>query len=174
MKENLNDLLKKFDFDYKDFINIQNLIIDNYTALCSSVEDPTCIILGAQPGAGKTEMGRIAHENLKGNAVFCNVDSLKNFHPFAYEIKTKHPELFSEITGPFAHQCNLALRSYCIENKFNFILETTFNVGSNINAILQNLKKHNYKSEIYLLSVPGELSKLSAAYRYEDSIKTSG
>lgn len=172
----MDDRLKKasehYVLDYNEFLEIRDIIIDCYAKNCASVLNPKCVILGAQPGAGKTELGRVALEHLNNNAVFCNVDTFKNFHPKSSEIKNLYPDLYSEIVGPIAHQWNLALRSHCIENSFNFILETTFNSGKNINAIINNLKKHNFQVDLYVLSVPLSLSKLSATLRYEQCLQT--
>lgn len=165
-----NKLVEEYSLDYSEFNKIQLNIIELYTRSFTSVDNPTSIILGGQPGSGKTELEKIAFSNLKNNAVICNVDNLKDFHPKSFEIKKRYPDYFTELTSKYAHEWNLALRNYCIENNLNFILETTLNSGENINSIINNLKRNDYKVNIYLLSVPKEISKIGCYIRYEESL----
>ncbi len=169
----LDDLLNKYSLDYSEFNKIQSYIIELYSSSCFPVENPTCIILGGQPGSGKTELEKIAFKNLKYNSIICNVDNLKEFHPKSFEIKKRYPDYFTEITSKYAHNWNLALRNHCIQNNLNFILETTLNSGNNINSIINNLKRNNYRVDIYLISVPQEVSKISCFLRYEETLNLS-
>ncbi|PWN59959.1 zeta toxin family protein [Chryseobacterium oncorhynchi] len=167
---NIENLKEQYKIDLDEFRFIESEIIKQFTKFVDSSANPKAIILGAQPGAGKTELEKIAFSNLKRNAVICNVDNLKNYHPFSVEIKKKYPEYFSELTSTTAHDWNLSLRRHCLEKNYNFILETTFNDGININTIIENLKKNNFSVEIYLLSVPQLLSKLGIVQRYEEML----
>jgi predicted ABC-type ATPase len=166
----VDDLLEKYSLDFSEFNRIQLDIIELYTNSFKSEKNPTCIILGGQPGSGKTELEKLAFQNLNCNAVVCNVDNLKEFHPKSFEIKKHHPNHFSDLTSKYAHEWNLALRNYCIQNNLNFILETTLNSGDNINKITNNLKRNSYDVDIYLMSVPLEVSKISCYLRYEESL----
>lgn len=169
------DILKqKFNISNFNSKIIENEIISSYLDIFSPVSKNECIILGAQPGAGKSILEKEAFVNLNKNGVICNVDNLKNYHPNAEEIARNYPDYFSEITGPFAHQWNLALRNHCIKNKYNFILETTFSNGAAINSIINNLKANNVKSNIYLLAVPKQISLIGTLVRYELNIKELG
>lgn len=167
---NIEKLKDKYKIDIEEFRLIEDEIIKLYTRFIDSVNQPKTIILGAQPGSGKSELEKIAFNNLSKNAVICNVDNLKNFHPHSQEIKKNHPEYFNEFTSSVAHQWNLALRRNCIENNYNFILETTFSEGTSINSIIENLKKNKFQVEIYLLSVPEIISKLGIVLRYEEML----
>lgn len=167
---NIESLKEKYKIDLEEFRFIENEIIKQYTKFANTINSPKAIILGGQPGSGKTELEKKAFLNLNRNAVVCNVDNLKNFHPYAIEIRKKYPNYFSQLTGINAHDWNLSLRRYCIENNYNFILETTFSDGSNINLIIENLKKNNFLVELYILSVPKIISKLGIIHRYEEML----
>ena len=171
---NLTDLKEKYTLTTEEFEIIKQKIISNFTKFAIESTEPTTIILGAQPGAGKSELEKIAFLNLDRNAIVCNVDNLKNFHPYSQEISRDYPEYFTELTNEYAHKWNLALRNYCLENKLNFILETTFADGHSINLILEKLKSFNFKTELYLLSVPKEISLCGITIRYEENLKDFG
>lgn len=166
------DLLKeKYKILQSDYQSIEKNIIEFYTEYIDSVNEPQAIILGGQPGSGKSELEKVALKALQRNAVICNVDNLKDWHPKAHEIKERYPEKFSDIVGATAHQWNLALRNECINKRYNFILETTLNNSENINRIIEKLKDSNYKVDIYLLSVPKEISRISIYERYESNLE---
>lgn len=174
LKPKLTDLIEKYRLNDDTFLLIKNDIVDDLTKLVESVENPKAIILGAQPGAGKSILESEAYNNLDRNALICNVDDLKDRHPYSQEIKREYPNYFTAITNDYAHKWNLALRNHCLENKYNFILETTINNGNNINIIIDKMKAYDYSVEIYLLSVPKIISMMGIFSRYEDSLNRLG
>lgn len=162
------DLLKeKYKLSDNEYSDIERNIIKFYTEFVDSVKNPLAVILGGQPGAGKSELEKVAMNNLDRNAVVCNVDNLKDWHPKASEVKNLYPEKFSEIIGPAAHLWNLSLRNHCVDHKLNFILETTFSDADSINIIIERLKRNKFNVDIYLLAVPKEISKIGIYERYE-------
>jgi predicted ABC-type ATPase len=133
-----------------------------------AVDNPVVVILGAQPGAGKTELERITRAELGGNVVNCNADLFRDFHPQAEEIKQRFEEYYPQITAPVAQEWNKGLREYCEANRLNYILETTFSSGQKMNETIAGLQKKGYRVEIKLLAVHPKLSLLSTHVRFED------
>ncbi|MDB5090706.1 MAG: hypothetical protein JWR09_4700 [Mucilaginibacter sp.] len=131
------------------------------------VQQPVGIILGAQPGAGKTLLENIAMEELGDNVVVCSLDNLRDFHPDVEEIKRKHEAYYPELTGDYAWDWRIGLMAYCVENRLNFIMETTFSDGQFINNIISGLREKDYRAEIKLLAVHPRLSLLGTEERFE-------
>ncbi|MBB5441086.1 hypothetical protein HDC92_004791 [Pedobacter sp. AK017] len=125
------------------------------------------IILGGQPGAGKSELERIARKELGQNVVSCNADIFRDYHPEAEKIKAKHESYYPELTSEYAQAWNNGLRAYCEANRMNFILETTFSSGNLMNKTISELQDKGYRVEIKLMAVHPKLSLLGTHFRYE-------
>ena len=149
-------------------------IINDYTRRSLPSSHPTLVILGAQPGAGKTELQEIAELKLLKNAVVCNADNFRDYHPLAFKIKKEHPKEYPAITVEYAHQWNDQLCRYCIEHKLNYILETTFRAGDQLNETIKNAKAKGYQVDINLLAVNARLSRLGIHSRYEQMQAKTG
>lgn len=162
------ELVKKYELPDKQIQQIQNHIIKTETYNKYAVDSPKTIILGAQPGSGKTELQKIAEQEFKYNAVICNPDNFRDFHPQALEIKKNHERLYPELTSKYAHRWNLGLQRHCRENRLNYILETTFKDGQQLNQTISAIKTHNFDVDIMLLSVNAKLSIVGIHARFED------
>lgn len=132
------------------------------------------VILGAQPGAGKTELQRITEAEFGGNIVNCNADLFRDYHPDAEKIKSKHEAYYPQITAEYAQQWNKGLRKYCEDNRLNYILETTFSSGQVMNKTIAELQDKGYRVEIKLLAVDPKLSLLGTYLRFEAMKATEG
>lgn len=165
---NIAGLLKKYELPDKQIQQIQNHIIKTETYNKSSVDFPKTIILGAQPGSGKTELQKIAEQDLKYNVVICNPDNFRDFHPMVIEIKKNHEKLYPELTAKYAHRWNLGLQKHCRQNKLNYILETAFKDGQQLNQTISAIKTHDFNVDIMLLAVNTKLSIVGIHARFED------
>lgn len=151
-----------------EFNLIQGDIIDDLTGGILPSGSPTVIILGGQPGAGKTELEKLVIKELGGQAISCNADLFRDYHPKAEEIKNRYETCYPEITVKYAHDWNNSLRGYCEANRLNYILETTFSSGPAMNKTIAELQQKGYRVEIKLLAVHPRLSLLGTHIRFED------
>ena len=149
------------------FNRIQDDIIAEHACRLTPVKNPKVIILGAQPGAGKTEMEKEARLELDENVVVCNGDTWRDYHPDSNLIKSKHEALYPELTVEAAHAWNKGLRDYCEANRLNYILETTFSSGKAMNQTIAELRRKGYKVDIKLLATPPKLSLVGTYLRFE-------
>lgn len=172
--DDLNFLKEKYALDATTYLEIERSIIATETACLQPVEKPMAIIFGAQPGAGNSELEKVAIRKFNGNAAICSVDKCLTKHPKAFEIEKNYPEQFADIAGHYAHNWSLALRNYCLKNKLNVILKTTFLDGILINSVIEKMKNFNYKVDVYVLSVPDYISRISIFERYEKQLTEEG
>lgn len=149
------------------FNQIQERIIDQFTFGISPAKNPVVVILGGQPGAGKTELERLASAELGGNVISCNADVFRDYHPYAEKIKAAHESYYPEVTAAYAQRWNNGLRAYCEANRLSYILETTFSSGSGMNKTISDLRDKGYRVEIKLLAVHPKLSLLGTHFRFE-------
>ncbi len=149
------------------FEKAQLYIIDNHRGNLTPAENPVAVIIGAQPGAGKSELETIAQKELGRNVMVCNLDALRDFHPDAETIKRKHEAYYPDITGDYAWKWRAGLMDYCVENRLNFIMEVTFADGPYINSVISGLRENDYQVNLKLLAVHPQLSLLGIQDRYE-------
>ncbi|WP_426667070.1 zeta toxin family protein [Mucilaginibacter sp. McL0603] len=152
----------------KQFERIQKIIIDDLTTAKKPSESPVVIITGGQPGAGKTELERLARIELGGNIVSCNADNFRDYHPGAEEIKHRFETYYPELTAKYAQDWNNGLKVYCEANRLNYILETTFSSGLVMNKTIADLQQKGYRVEIKLIAVHPKISLLGTNVRFEE------
>jgi predicted ABC-type ATPase len=170
----LDELKKKYRLSEEEADDTLKLIIKRLTYGVHTSKNPTVIIIGGQPGCGKTELQRIAENELNNDVVICNGDNLRDFHPQIKEIKLLYEGQFPAITVEMAHQWNNALCQYCRENKLNYILETTFASGDRLNETIREIKDAGYTVIIKLLAVNSRQSLLGTYLRFETMKKIGG
>ena len=100
--------------------------------------------------------------------MICNPDTLRDFHPEAETIKRQHEFYYPDLTAEYAQAWKNSLIAYCQQNRLNFIMETTFASGPDINRIIQELKDKEYRVELKLLAVHPRLSFLGTQLRFEE------
>jgi len=161
-------LQRLYELSEQRFEKIQQVIIDDNTFFAKPSDSPVVIILGAQPGAGKTEIERIARAELGGNIINCNADLFRDYHPDAHEIKSRFENHYPSLTAKYAQDWNNGLRAYCEANRLNYILETTFSSGPAMNKTIDELQQKGYRVEIKLLAVHPRLSLLGTHVRFEE------
>ncbi|SDE44381.1 Zeta toxin [Mucilaginibacter pineti] len=124
--------------------------------------------MGGQPGAGKTELERMARTELGGDVIICNADLFRDYHPDSEEIRFSYENYFPEVTSKYAQDWNNGLRDYCEANRLNYILETTFSSGAGMNKTIYALQQKGYQVVIKLLAVHPKLSLLGTHIRFEE------
>lgn len=139
-------------------------------------KQPLAIILGGQPASGKTQLFEHIDTNIYPDKKFViiNGDEYRAYHPRSNDIATKHGKDYADETQPFANSLVKFMKEECIRKRYNFILESTFRNIETIKESSEELKKENYKTAVYALSVPYWDSFLGIFERYEGLIKQIG
>ena len=115
------------------------MIFNNVTP----VDNPTAIIVGAQPGSGKGSLIGYSKSTFKdNNIVIITTDDYKPFHPKAGEIALKHPTKYCEIVEKDSAKWTNEILNYAIKNKYNFIFECTLR-NERIIERMKELKKND-------------------------------
>jgi len=163
----INVLHSKYQLTEREVLQIGERIIERYTFGIVSVVKPKVIILGGQPGAGKSELIKIARTVWGNNSVICNADEYRDYHPKSEEIKRLYEKFYPEITAAYSQPWNNRLRKHCEDNRFNFILETTFSSGALMNKTIRELRDKGCEVSIMILAVNKKRSYLGTQIRYE-------
>jgi hypothetical protein len=174
MKNILDNLIENYKLTKEEFNSIQSQIIKESTFDIVTVEKPTAVIIGAQPGAGKTSLQKNAELKFSKNIVVCNADNFKDFHPLADHYKKKYPQYYPEISAPLSHLWALGLQEYCKAKKLNYILETTLQNGEGLAKTMESIKSAGFNVQLDILSVNEKLSYLGTELRFEHMLKDEG
>ncbi|GAB2641667.1 hypothetical protein GCM10027035_39490 [Emticicia sediminis] len=156
---------------------IFNDILFDFTFAKTTQTKPLGIILGGQPGAGKSYLVKEVEDEFQKDFIFISTDDLRLYHP-AYAALQQNPETLqnaANLVNPYASAWTERLIKHCIENKFNLIIDST--LGGNINAVYQTvdmLRENDFSFHLRLMAVPTLISKLSIFLRYESQLKEKG
>lgn len=165
------DLTEQYKLSEKEHNEIYNIIEKLIFNNVTPVDNPTAIIVGAQPGSGKGSLIGYSKSTFKdNNIVIITTDDYKPFHPKAGEIAMKHPTKYCEIVEKDSAKWTNEILNYAIKNKYNFIFECTLR-NERIIERMKELKKNNFNVEVRALAVSYIESLLSAYERYEKQVE---
>lgn len=140
----------------------------------TSVPLPKAVVIGGQPGAGKSGLQRLCQQEMAGNLVLIDADHLRDYHPQATEILRNYEKEYSPLTNQFAYALYEGLTSYCRQHCLNYAMESTFKSSDYVNGAVRELKDAGYHVEIKLMAVDPQLSLLGTRLRYEIAKQTWG
>lgn len=151
----------------KEVIDNVFAYITNYGSITPSNSDtPEGFVLGGQPGARKAYLTEYIKRELK-NSISINGDEFRSWHPYFDKIQSKYGKDSSKITGSFAGKLTEAVLNKALQEKYNIIIEGTFRTAKTPLKTLQDLKDHNYKTNVFIKTCPSEVSWSRCLSRYK-------
>ncbi len=149
-------------------------IFELYAKGHPSVTFPRFVIIGAQPGAGKSGVSkRLREEFIKAAAaaVHVDIDELRQFHPHIDAIRRDDPMNMGGHTHQDAGEWTGFLLHDAKSVKNNIIFEVTL---GNINWIEPEIKafqRDGYSVDMHVMAVHESISRYSLFKRFEDAIR---
>ena len=143
----------------------------------SASANPKGIILGGQPGSGKTYLKDEVMLEFNEDFIFISTDDLRLYHPAYLELQ-QNPETVqnaANLVNPHASAWTEKLIKHCIENKYNLIIDST--LGGNIQAVYDTIdmfRSKDFEVHLRVMAVPAIISKLSIFLRYETQLAEKG
>lgn len=140
------------------------------------------IVLGGQPGAGKSSLIKKFAGELNHNVVIINADEFRKHHPRFNEIEqdslsrnSADPRSNSSTrTGEWSGKMSEAILRKSVENGYNVIIEGTFRTTEIPIKTLTGLKENNYQTTVAIKTCPKEESYQSTIDRYENEKRLNG
>jgi UDP-N-acetylglucosamine kinase len=151
-----------------DYVEIKKL---------STSTNPKGIILGGQPGSGKSYLKDEVILEFNESFIFISTDDLRLYHPVYLELQ-QNPETVqnaANLVNPYASAWTEKLIKHCIENQYNLIIDST--LGGNIKAVYDTIdmfRNNGYQVHLRVMAVPAIISKLSIFLRYETQLAEKG
>lgn len=138
--------------------------------------EPTFIMLGGQPGAGKTGLLIEVREILKerGAAVSVVGDDLRGFHPSYRTLQLADPENAALRTNPDAGRWVERLLEEARNRRISVVLETTMRQPDNVERIMRAFQEAGYRTEARVVAVSERESWQGVHLRYEATLAAGG
>lgn len=133
-----------------------------------SVADPRAVLLGGQPGAGKSSMIK-KFETLfpdKG-VVIISGDDYRKYHPHFDGLYAQYGDDYVNHTQKFSSQVTERLIEELSREKYNLIIEGTLRTAMVPLKTADLLQERGYHVELAVMAVPPALSYAGTIERYE-------
>lgn len=139
-------------------------------------ENPKAILLGGQPGAGKSELTAEALRELKasGGAVVIDADRMREENPRYKALSKEDPQNAADRTQKDAGEWATRLTMAAAENHRNLVVDGTMRNPDNIRDLATRLKSEGYEVEARVLAVSAETSMTRARLRFEEQVAERG
>lgn len=168
--ENENELLMAEE----EFTHAYQKIKEDITKNKTSVDCPVAIVLGGQPGAGKSNIYQIARRRFSNNLVELDCDAFRAYHPYYEQIKLMFGKEDGAKTNPFVFRAVDALVEELSDQKYNLIIESSL---KRPNTSINNgkmLPPKGYEVELHIMATNKEVSWQSTINRYYEDLKRTG
>ena len=133
----------------------------------------TLVLVGAQPGAGKTRVVSRASRDT-GSAVVVVGDDLRQFHPDYARLMRDDPLRMPEVTAQAAGAWARMSSDYLRERQASVVFETTFRQPDAVVATAKEFRDAGYRVEVRALAVPEAVSRLGVLSRYAEQVRDQG
>ena len=133
---------------------------------------PRMILLGGQPGAGKTAVLIASHVELDeaGTTIRIVGDDLRSYHPQFRAFQQQDPETASQFTQLDAGRWTEQLLAAAVDRKVNIVFETTMRTPENVARVIGMARAGGYDIEARAVAVNPRLSWQGNHYRFEEML----
>lgn len=168
--ENKNELL----LSEEEFKQVYLKLKETVTKDKHPVKFPIAIILGGQPGSGKSNLYSIARQRFSNNIVELDCDAFRIFHPYHHQIKKFFEKDDAIKTNPFIFKVVDLLIEELSTEKYNLIIESSLNSPNSALNIGRNLPPKGYKVELQIMATSKYISWQGTIDRYNEEVKKGG
>ena len=130
---------------------------------------PVFILLGGQPGAGKTASQSVITREFADNGGIVAIigDDLRRFHPLNDVLMRQDDKTAAIHTGPDSGRWVEMAAREALHGRYNVLMETTLRRPELAASTMREFKDAGYRTELRALAVPWELSEQGIQARYE-------
>lgn len=134
---------------------------------------PRLILLGGQPGAGKTAVLIASHAELDraGPTIRIVGDDLRTYHPQYLVFQRQDPETASQFTQADAGRWAEKLLSAAVDRQVNIVFETTMRTPENVARVIGIARGGGYEVEARAVAVNPRLSWQGNHFRFEEMLR---
>jgi len=135
-----------------------------------AADHPALIVLGGQPGSGKTALLIASQIELEqtGNAIRIVGDDLRSYHPGFVAHQSADPVAASRFTQGDAGIWTEKLLAAATARRVHVVFETTMRTPGNVERIMTAGRSAGYRVEARALAVSPRVSWQGCHYRFEE------
>lgn len=133
----------------------------------SMVQEPHLVILGGQPGSGKSSAIELIEGIYKDNIVSINGDDFKPMYPNYDNKMQKSPNETSIEVQPYSNYVVNALKNEYSDKKYNLVIEGTMRTSDVPLSTVKEIKSKGYKAEAYVVAANYYASRSGCLLRME-------
>jgi predicted kinase len=156
----------------------QQIIVPDYLLRSNPQpqQHPQAILLGGQPGAGKSTTAPQFHREFtdRGGLVWVTWDDFRPFHPDYQRLLRERPAYMPDITRPAARWWQDRAATYLRAGCYHTLLEGGFRDPATVLATAERFTEAGYHVRICALAVPAALSRLGIIERYAKQVEVAG
>ncbi|OWV98876.1 zeta toxin family protein [Rhizobium sp. R693] len=136
---------------------------------------PRLILLGGQPGAGKTALLIASHAELDRSGATIRIvgDDLRSYHPNFLAFQRQDPETASQFTQADAGRWTEKLLAAATGRNVNIVFETTMRTPENVARVVGVARAGGYDVEARAVAVNPRLSWQGNHYRFEEMLRAA-
>ncbi|MXN48669.1 BID domain-containing T4SS effector [Shinella kummerowiae] len=133
---------------------------------------PRMILLGGQPGAGKTAVLIASHAELdqSGPTIRIVGDDLRSYHPQFRAFQKQDAETASQFTQADAGRWTEKLLAAAAERHVNIVFETTMRTPENVARVIGMARAAGYEVEARAIAVNPRVSWQGNHFRFEEML----
>ena len=173
MIENYNEIFTDPEYE-KAYHRIKTDIVDKVGV--TPVENPTAVILGGLPGAGKSNLYKIYDHKLDNNIVHIDCDIFRKFHPYidkaAYTIQELKDDKYAKDTNDFVFSVEKRLMNELSQNHYSFIVESAMKKPNTAFYAANVYKDMGYNVELAVMGTSIEDARKGTIARFDLALKT--
>jgi len=149
-----------------------DILPDYLPAAIERAGRPRLILLGGQPGAGKTAVLIASHVELEQSGPTIRIvgDDLRSYHPQFLAFQRQDPETASQFTQADAGRWTEKLLAAAAERNVNIVFETTMRTPENVARVVGIARAAGYDVEARAVAVNPRLSWQGNHYRFEEML----
>jgi UDP-N-acetylglucosamine kinase len=139
-------------------------------------ERPRAILLGGQPGSGKSELANQSLRELRqsGGAVMIDADRMREENPRYQQLSKEDPQNAADRIQKEAAEWSTRLTVTAIEQRRNVVVDGTMRSPENVRELATRLKENGYDVEARVMAVDPETSMARARLRFEEQVSVRG
>lgn len=182
LARSVKDIANKYNFINNSDIDVKNYDVDldvenkfpivwgnllkgNYI---SPSNKPVAVLLGGQPGAGKSYGTKVILDRFNNNILVINGDEFRPYHQHFDAIYAQYGKDFSKYTGEFAGKMVEKVRDEAIKQGFNIVIEGTFRRAELPLKELKNFVEHGYQTGVIICTCAKDISWRSTIERGDE------
>lgn len=149
-----------------------DILPDYLPATMTPAARPRMILLGGQPGAGKTAVLIASQAELdrSGPTIRIVGDDLRSYHPQFLTFQRQDPETASQFTQLDAGRWTEKLLAAAAERQVNVVFETTMRTPENVARVVGMARAAGYEVEARAVAINPRLSWQGSHFRFEEML----